>query len=160
MQNSKAPGPNTYTAEFYKSFRDQIFPIILQVFNEALAKGSLPPSFYEANISLIHKTGKDPLVPGSYRSISFLNVDYKILAKVLATRLENILPTVISQDQTGFIKDTHLLFNIRRLLNIIHTQNTDKGSQELLLSLDAEKLGLPLLEPVKVWIWLQFLYLS
>ena len=81
------------------------------MFDKALLKASLPPSFYEAGISLIHKMGKDPVEPGSYRPISLLNVDYEILAKVLATRLKNILPTVISQDQTGFIKDRHLFFN-------------------------------------------------
>ncbi|KAI9999450.1 hypothetical protein NQD34_018194 [Periophthalmus magnuspinnatus] len=138
MQNSKAPGPDGYTVEFYKTFKDQISPMLLEVFNEALIRGLLPPSFYEASISLIHKSGKDPLEPSSYRPISLLNVDYKILAKILATRLENILPTVISQDQTGFIKDRHLFFNIRRLLNIIYTQE-NKNGQELLLSLDAEK---------------------
>ena len=112
---------------------------MLEMFNEALAKGTLPPSFYEATISLIHKPGKDPLEPGSYRPISLLNTDYKILAKILATRLENILPTIIFQDQTGFIKNRHLFFNIRRLLNIIYTQGSHKQNEELLLSLDAEK---------------------
>lgn len=83
-------------------------------------KGYLPPTFYQANISLIHKIDKDPLDPGSYRPISLLDVDNKILAKVLATHLEKVLPSVISTDQTGFIRN-RLFFNIRRLLNIIYT---------------------------------------
>lgn len=74
---------------------------MLQVFNEALTKGSLPPSFYEASMSLIHKN--DPLEPGVYRLIS-LNVLGKILAKIRATCLENVLPTIVSRDQTGFYK--------------------------------------------------------
>lgn len=122
MQNSKAPGPDGYTAEFYKAFKTHISPLLLEVFNEALTKGSLPPTFYRANICLIHKKDKDPLDPGSYRPVSLLNVDNKIFAKVLATRLETVLPTIISQDQTGFIKGRQLFFNIRRLLNIIHTK--------------------------------------
>lgn len=114
MQNSKTPGLDGYTSEFYKAFKCQLSPILLAVFNEALAKGCLPPTFYQASISLIHKQNKDPLEPGSYRPISLLNVDYKILAKILALRLETTLPTVICQDQTGFIKNRQLFFNIRR----------------------------------------------
>uniref|UniRef100_A0A669EME8 Reverse transcriptase domain-containing protein n=1 Tax=Oreochromis niloticus TaxID=8128 RepID=A0A669EME8_ORENI len=95
---------------------------------------------YDSTISLIHKPGKDPLEPGSYRPISLLNVDNKILAKILAMRLEIVLPTVGSEDQTGFVKNRQLFFNIRRLFNIIYTQNTyDQSESEILLSLDAEK---------------------
>lgn len=42
--------------------------------------------------------------PGSYRPISLLNSDYKILAKILARHLEDVLPSIISPDQTGFVK--------------------------------------------------------
>lgn len=139
MQNSKAPGPDGYTSEFYKAFKEQISILLLDVFNEALHRGSLPPTFYHASISLIHKKDKDPLDPASYRPVSLLNVDNKILAKIVATRLETILPTIISQDQTGFIKNRQLFFNIRRLLNIIHTQDKKNLHPEILLSLDAEK---------------------
>ncbi len=139
MQNSKAPGPDGYTSEFYKAFKEQISKLLLDVFNEALHRGSLPPTFYHASISLIHKKDKDPLDPASYRPVSLLNVDNKILAKIVATRLETILPTIISQDQTGFIKNRQLFFNIRRLLNIIHTQDKKNLHPEILLSLDAEK---------------------
>lgn len=70
-----------------------------------------PPTFYQANISLIHKADKDPLDPSSYRPIS-LDVDNKILAKVLATCLEKVFPSVITTDQTGFIKNRLLFFKI------------------------------------------------
>lgn len=137
LQCSKAPGPDGYTSEFYKTFKDQISPLLLDLIIESNKKGSLPPTFYQANISLLHKENKDPLDPGSYRPLSLLNVDNKIFAKVLATRLEEILPTVISPDQTGFIKNRQLFFNIRRLLNIIYTPSSDDS--EILISLDAEK---------------------
>lgn len=93
---------------------------------------------YEATISLIHKSGKDPLEAGSYRPISLLNVGNKIPAKILAMRLETVLPTVVSQDQTGFVKYRQLFFNIRRLFNIIYMHDINDKS-EILLSLDAEK---------------------
>ncbi len=65
-------------------------------------------------------------------------MDSKILAKMLARRLENVLPSIISNDQTGFIKNRQLFFNIRRLLNILNDP-TPSSVSEVLLSLDAEK---------------------
>ena len=138
LQSSKAPGPDGYTTEFYKTFVTEVAPLLLRVFNESFETGSLPTTFYQATISLIHKKGKDPLDAASYRPVSLLNVDTKILAKILAIRLENVLPTIIHEDQTGFIKNRQLSHNIRRLFNIIYTSNTNSLS-EILLSLDAEK---------------------
>lgn len=56
----------------------------------------------------------------SYRPFSLVNVDVMILAKVLAQRLEAVLPKIISEEITGFIKVRYLFFNIRTLLNIIY----------------------------------------
>uniref|UniRef100_A0A3B3ZDU7 Reverse transcriptase domain-containing protein n=1 Tax=Periophthalmus magnuspinnatus TaxID=409849 RepID=A0A3B3ZDU7_9GOBI len=81
-----SPSPHGYTGEFCSSLKGQISPV-LEMLNEVL----LPLSFC-----------KDPLESSSYRPICLLNVDYKNLAKILATYLANILPTFISQD---FIKD-------------------------------------------------------
>ena len=69
--------------------------------------------------------------------ISLLNVAVKILAKVLARRLENFLPSVISEDQTGFVKNRYSYFNIRRLFDILYLPSGE--TPECVLSLDAEK---------------------
>lgn len=53
MQSSKAPGADGYTAEFYETFIDLISPLLLEVFNESLRTGLLPPTFYQASISLL-----------------------------------------------------------------------------------------------------------
>ncbi len=99
---------------------------------------SLPPTLHQASISLLLKKDKDPLSCSSYRPISLLNVDVKILAKVLALCLESVLPTIISSDQTGFIKNRQSFFNIRRTLNILYTSSSSQ-CPEVLLSLDTEK---------------------
>lgn len=69
---------------------------------------------------------------------SLLNIDVKILAKILAKRLETCLPSIISGDQTGFIRGRNLFSNIRRLLNIISAPST-AIKPEVVISLDAEK---------------------
>ena len=98
----------------------------------------MPPSWSEAVISIIHKEGKDKLECGSYRPISGLNVDYKLYTTILAKRLENILPQLIHNDQTGFITQRQTNDNIRRSLHILsHIQQNNL--EAYLISLDAEK---------------------
>ena len=113
-------------------------PILLSVFEESFVEGHLPPTLCQAYISVLLKKNKDPLNCGSFRPISLLNVDYKLLAKALAHRLEIILPSIISPDQTGFIKKRLSFLNIRRLLNIIHSAD-GQHLPEAVISLDAEK---------------------
>lgn len=106
-------------------------------FSESHTQGFLPPTFTDACITLIAKKGKDLTECASYRPTSLLNTYAKILAKVRANKLENVLPRIISKDQTGFAKGRQSYFNIRRLLNIIYTAPED--TSECVLSLDAEK---------------------
>ena len=138
MQNGKSPGPNGYPCEFFKKFAKELTPISLSVYEESFGSGSLPETMRKAVVSLIYKEGKNILECGSFRPISLLNVDSKLLAKMLALRLENVLPSVVSDDQTGFIRNHQLFFNIRRLMNILYNP-TQLDTAEVLLSLDAEK---------------------
>uniref|UniRef100_A0A3B3HQU1 Reverse transcriptase domain-containing protein n=1 Tax=Oryzias latipes TaxID=8090 RepID=A0A3B3HQU1_ORYLA len=138
MQSGKSPGPDGFPSEFFKTFAKDLSPILLSVYDDSSLSGSLPETMRQAVISLIHKKGKNHLECSSYRPISLLNVDSKIFAKILAHRLETVLPSIVSDDQTGFIKDRHSFHNVRRLLNILHHPSPPDTS-EIVLSLDAEK---------------------
>ena len=59
-------------------------PILLNVFHIVETKGTLPNSFYEATVILILKPHKDSTKKENYRSISLVNMDAKILNKLLA----------------------------------------------------------------------------
>lgn len=87
-------------------------------------KKTLPHSLYEANVCVLLKKGKDPMDPINYRPISLLNLDHKILTKVLATRLNKHLASIIHPDQAEFIPGRLFFFNVRRLLNILYS---DRG---------------------------------
>uniref|UniRef100_A0A669BN31 Reverse transcriptase domain-containing protein n=1 Tax=Oreochromis niloticus TaxID=8128 RepID=A0A669BN31_ORENI len=116
----------------------KLAPLMTNMYKHSLEVGSLPPSLLQASISLILKKDKDPLQCGSYRPISLLNVDYKILAKLLAMRVEAALPSVINPDQTGFIKGRYAFSNLRRLFNVLYNPS-DSNSPEFGISLDSEK---------------------
>ncbi|XP_051794339.1 calcium-binding mitochondrial carrier protein SCaMC-2-B isoform X1 [Acanthochromis polyacanthus] len=105
MQNGKSPGPDGFTTDFFKKFSDILAPTLLTVFTESLNASTLPLSMRQAIITLLLKKDRAPLECSSYRPVSLLNTDVKILAKVLAGRLEGVIPTVVSSDQTGFVKN-------------------------------------------------------
>ena len=138
MKSGKSPGLDGYPIDFSKTFKEKFAPILFEVFKESLEAGSLPPTFPQASITLLLKKDKDSTQCESYRPISLLNTDIKILAKVLAFRLEHVLPSIISDDQTGFIKGRHSFSNIRRLANIMYLSDTSPHP-EVVISLDAEK---------------------
>ena len=132
VQNNKAPGPDRFPVEFFKSFQDKLSPLLNAVYKESLQHGTLPPTLRQASISLLLKKGKDPVLYRSYRPLSLINVDAKILAKALAYRLENIVPTIVSPEQTGFVKARQLFFNVRTLLNIIYSK-TNTATPEVVI---------------------------
>ena len=121
---------------FFKLFSAAIAPALQRMYNESFAEDRLPPILSEATIYLLLKSDKDPLLCGSYRPISLLNVDLKILSNILAQRLKRVLSSIISTDQTGFMLGRHSFHNMRRLLNIIGSPGS--GVSEAIISLDAE----------------------
>lgn len=107
------------------------------MYNESYEKGILPPSLRLAAISLLLKPGKAPTEMGSYRSISLMSCDTKILCKTLARRIESHVPNLVSNNQNGFVLGRQAFHNTRRLLNILYEKQF--AMDHAFLSLDAEK---------------------
>lgn len=114
LSPSKVPGSNGLPLEFYTTYSETLVPKLHELFTYIFQSGSLPKSMSEAFIVLIPKPGKNLELPGSYRPISLLQLDIKILAKVLALRLNKVILTLIHPDKTTQIihpeqKTQHLI---------------------------------------------------
>ena len=105
MQNNKFPGNDGLTKEFYKSFWNEIKNPFMNSIMGAREKKKLSIFQSQAVIKLTKKKEIDKRFIKNWRHISLLNVDYKIIAKALATRLKETLPKLISFQQTAYGKN-------------------------------------------------------
>lgn len=138
MKPGKAPGPDSYTLQYYKTLLPILGPRLVTLFNWVGVDGAFARETLGAHISVIHKEGKDPAACSSYRPISLLNLDLKIFTKILAVRLAQNLHQIIHLDQAGFIPSREARDSTTKVLNLLYVAKSQKIPC-IFLNTDAEK---------------------
>ena len=119
MKNQKSSGSDGLTTEFYKLFWNDIKQFYINSINYSYQNGELTELQKQSIISLIPKSDKDTSFLENWRPISLLNVDYKITTKAIANRVKKVLPKIIHNSQTGFLKGRYIGENIRLLFELL-----------------------------------------
>ena len=131
LKTNKSPGDDGIVSEFYKEYwyliRERFTQVLKYIFNV----NTLSPSQYNAILTLLYKKGEREDIK-NWRPISLLNVDYKIITKILAERLKNVLPQIIHPDQKGFVKGRNINQANRLLQDIINYSDQNEQNAAIL----------------------------
>ena len=100
---NKSPGPDGFTGEFYQIFREELMPILLKL-SKNWVEETLPNSFYEATNTLISKWDKDSTKKENYKPILLINIDAKILNKILTNRIQQHIKKLIPMIKLGLFQ--------------------------------------------------------
>lgn len=138
LTKGRAPGSDGLPVEFYHHFWNILEPPLFDALNQCIARNEMSATMKQGLICLIPKPDKDLLLIENWRPITLLNVDYKILATVLARRLKKGLDEIISETQTGFMSNRHISSNIRLIFDLLDYSDFI-DTQALILFLDFYK---------------------
>lgn len=135
MKLNKSPGSDGLTIEFYRKFWNLLGPWLLRSLSSVFDKGLLSKEQYRGVLTLIPKKNRDKRYINNWRPITLLNLDYKILAKSLSNKIQDVIPKLIHPDQSGFVRRRFIGINLRNTQDVIsHFINSNEGG--LVVSVD------------------------
>ena len=138
LNKDKSAGQDGITSEFYQQFWPKLTHILKEVYIEILENGELSPTIKNGLITLIYKKKGDPSVFKFWRPITLLTVDYKILSKILTTRLSKHMNDLLNPYQSRGPKERDIINNILNIQTILEYAEQNHESLALIL-LDNEK---------------------
>lgn len=140
MHPDKSSGPDGLNPAFYQNFWKTMGMEIYHCCKKWLQGDPFPADLNSTNVVLIPKID-NAVTMKDFRPIALCNVLYKIMAKVLANRIKEVLPGVIAENQSAFVAGRNITDNFLVAFEIIHHMRNKKGGQEgeIALKLDVSK---------------------
>ena len=126
LANNKSPGSDGFPTEFYKFFWPDVRKYLFDSYSYSFQNGKLSMDQRRGILSIIPKKDKDLRYLKHWRPLTLLNTDYKILTKLLANIMQNVLDEIVSYDQSGYIQGRYIGENIRIISDIIDFSNSAK----------------------------------
>lgn len=134
----KAPGPDGYSSAFFHSNWDVVGSDVIQAVSSFFETGFLPRQWNCTALTLIPKLAS-PISIRDYRPIACCNVVYKCVTKVLANRMQLVLPSIISPCQSAFVKGRSIMDNILLMQEIVKNYHKGGGSPRCSIKMDFMK---------------------
>lgn len=139
INGSKAPGDDGYHAFFYHHFWESIKSDCFNLVKDVFKSLNVPRNLNSTLITLIPKI-ENPLRIKNFRPISLVNINYKMITKILVQRIRPHLEDLISPNQNSFIPNRGSDVNFIVASEILHSMNKKKGKSGLFaMKLDLEK---------------------
>ena len=137
MKKGRTPGSNGFSVDFFSCFWKTLGVFLYRACISSFSEGTTVPSHRESLITLIPKPGRPNNSLKSWRPISLLNVDYKIISTAIANRFKKVVNKIISTSQTAYIKGRYIGENSRLVYDVISHVNQSKQTC-LILAADFE----------------------
>jgi exonuclease III len=131
----KAPGPDGFPSEFYRQMKKEMVPHLTQLFNLILNGSRPPPSWSQSHIVQIPKKTENIDEVANWRPITLENCDLKIFSRVLCNRFQQVLPQIIHESQTGFVRGRRIFESVLTIDSVLRFQS----NWGYMLSLDWSK---------------------
>jgi len=137
MQSGKAPNPDRFNVDFFKAYWETLKHDILKVVDDSRRSKKVLKALNASFIALIPKQENAMTLDGFW-PIALCNVVYKIISKIITNRLKPLLPSLISEEQTGYVEGRKILNNIIQAHEVVHSLKSKKQAA-MIIQLDLAK---------------------
>lgn len=138
MPNNKSLGPDGFSCEFFKTTWSVVSQDFIIVVQSVFRFGFLPKGVNSTILALVPKK-LDSMEMKDYRPIACCKVLYKVVSKILANRLKQLLPRIISENQSAFVKGRLLMENMLLASELVKDYHSDMVSSRCVMKIDISK---------------------